>query len=75
MKMKKGCLIAVSLFMFFMTGYGRCSADEAGGYSLIIAKHSGKCLDVNGASTGDSASIIQHSCHGGDNQLWRIESR
>ena len=44
------------------------------GYSRVIALHSGKCLDVGGASTDDRAEIIQWQCHGGDNQQWRVEA-
>ena len=34
----------------------------------IIAKHSGKCLDVSGASQADFANVFQYALHGGDNQ-------
>jgi uncharacterized protein (DUF1800 family) len=44
----------------------------SGEYQLV-ARHSGKCLDVNGGSA-DGASIIQWACHGGDNQAWRLEA-
>ena len=48
------------------------SSPPAGTYELI-ARHSGKCLDVYGASTDDAATIIQWPCHGGPNQRWRLE--
>ena len=35
---------------------------------FIVAKHSGKCIDVSGASLAPLAGIIQYTCHGGDNQ-------
>jgi hypothetical protein len=38
----------------------------------IVARHSGKCLDVSAAST-TLASVIQWTCHGGANQQWRLE--
>jgi len=37
----------------------------------LISRNSSKCLDVNGASTADGASIIQWSCNGGNNQDWQ----
>jgi uncharacterized protein (DUF1800 family) len=49
------------------------SAPPPGTYELI-ARHSTKCLDVDGASTDDGAPLIQWSCHGGLNQRWRLES-
>jgi hypothetical protein len=39
---------------------------------LIRARHSGKCLDVKGGGAGNGTPIIQYDCHGGDNQLWKI---
>jgi hypothetical protein len=33
-------------------------------YYRIVARHSGKCVDVEGAN------VHQWSCHGGDNQTW-----
>ena len=44
------------------------------GYWRVIARHSGKCLDVSSASTDDGAAIIQWQCHGGGNQQWRVEA-
>ena len=45
----------------------------ADGYSQIVSRHSGKCLDVSGKSLDNGASIIQWQCHGGENQQWRLE--
>lgn len=43
------------------------------GTRQLIAKHSNKCLDVNGAASGDGANVHQWGCHGGNNQKWRLE--
>lgn len=43
------------------------------GIYQIKAKHSGKMLDVSGASTSNSAQIIQWSSHNGLNQKWNIQ--
>ncbi|MGH9841196.1 MAG: M12 family metallopeptidase [Blastocatellia bacterium] len=40
----------------------------------IAAKHSNKCLDVTGGSSADQSTLQQFGCHGGSNQLWRLES-
>ena len=45
-----------------------------GGYYALQVRHSGKCLDVRGASMQDAADVIQYSCHGGTNQQWRFDS-
>ncbi|MCX3292497.1 family 43 glycosylhydrolase [Streptomyces sp. NEAU-H22] len=41
----------------------------------IVNRHSGKCLDVSGASSVDGADVIQSSCTGNTNQQWRIEDQ
>ncbi|MEU7067818.1 RICIN domain-containing protein [Streptomyces sp. NPDC046161] len=41
----------------------------------IVARHSGKCLDVAWAGTRDGDRVIQWGCHGGANQLWYLERR
>ncbi|MBO0921959.1 family 43 glycosylhydrolase [Cellulomonas sp. zg-ZUI222] len=47
--------------------------DAGGGYVTVRSVHSGKCLDVSGASGADGARLIQYTCHGGTNQQfsWR----
>jgi uncharacterized protein (DUF1800 family) len=55
---------------------GRLRAQTSGpppGTYELIARHSGKCLDVYGESTDDAATIIQWPCHGGPNQRWRLD--
>lgn len=42
------------------------------GNFAIIAKHSGKVLDVSGASTANGADIIQWQYSGESNQLWKV---
>ena len=37
----------------------------------LFAKHSGRSLDVTGASTASGAQVIQWDYHGGENQLFR----
>ena len=41
--------------------------------SKIIAKHSGKCLEVFNTSLDDSANVQQANCSDQDNQLWKLE--
>jgi hypothetical protein len=40
---------------------------------VIIAKHSGKCLDVQSNRTNNGAGIVQFQYLGGDNQKWKLE--
>ena len=45
--------------------------DLGGGYYNLIARHSGKCLDVANVSTADGARLIQWSCGSGANQQFQ----
>jgi hypothetical protein len=36
--------------------------------STAVAQHSGRCMDVFGAQTGDNVNLIQWNCHAGNNQ-------
>lgn len=48
--------------------------DEWGNRWMAIKNaHSGKCLDVEGASVANGANVIQWDCHFGDNQHWAFD--
>ncbi len=50
-------------------------ADPTGAdYVSVFAEHSGRVLDVAGASTGDGAGVIQFTSYGTDNQRFLFES-
>ncbi|HYE07553.1 MAG TPA: RICIN domain-containing protein [Planctomycetota bacterium] len=40
----------------------------------LVAKHSGKCLDVSGGSTADGANVHQWSDNGSTAQQWRVDA-
>jgi hypothetical protein len=40
---------------------------------MLVNRATGKCLDVSGGSTANSANVQQWTCHGGAGQRWRIE--
>jgi hypothetical protein len=52
------------------TAAGTAQPSTAGTVTLT-ARHSGKCLDVTGASTTNSAAVKQFTCNGGANQRWQ----
>ena len=41
-------------------------------YGAMIAKHSGKCLDVSGWSNANGGKIVQWNCNGQNNQKWSL---
>ena len=44
------------------------------GYYQLVARHSGQCLDIAGASTEPNVPAVQWYCHGGEDQQWRLEA-
>lgn len=48
------------------------SLTTSGGYTSVKSRASGKCLDVNGASTANSTAVITYTCNGGTNQQWTL---
>ena len=38
----------------------------------LIARHSGKAVEVQGASTGDGGNIVQYTDWNGANQQWQL---
>jgi hypothetical protein len=58
----------------FTATFTTCDMSDvpASQYSVraIVARHSGKCLDVAWASTAHAANVLQGTCWGGTNQQW-----
>jgi hypothetical protein len=38
----------------------------------VVNEHSGKCLDVAGASAADGAAVTQYTCNGRTNQMFTL---
>lgn len=51
------------------------SSIQSGRSYQLIAKHSGKCLDVAGAGMATGANVYQWDCHGGPNQQWILTDK
>jgi hypothetical protein len=45
--------------------------DLGSGYVQLVARHSGKCLEVLNAATTDGARLAQWTCGTGTHQQWR----
>ncbi|HYE05224.1 MAG TPA: RICIN domain-containing protein [Planctomycetota bacterium] len=45
-----------------------------GAWCKLVAKHSGKCLDVAGASRANGADVVQWTDNGTSAQQWRIDA-
>src|SRR5262249_36023597 len=46
----------------------------SGSWSLLVAKHSGKCMAISGASLDDGALLIQSTCIDANNRRWTISA-
>ncbi|MFC7114487.1 alpha-amylase domain-containing protein [Natronoarchaeum sp. GCM10025703] len=55
-------------------GFDGSSSTELEGTYSLRASHSGKALDVEGASTADGANVHQWGYLGKDNQHWTVEA-
>lgn len=67
----------VLLFVAFCSREGHAQAPQTGEYYQIIAKHSGKALDVKGGtdSKRNGAQFIQWDAHGAANQLFKLKDK
>lgn len=52
------------------TDTGVVAGAGGGTYVELVARHSGKCVDVVNGSTASNAQVIQYACNGGNNQQW-----
>jgi hypothetical protein len=48
---------------------------DTAGYSQILSKASGRCLDIYTGSQDNAALLIQYDCHAQDNQSWKLIRR
>lgn len=65
-------LIAASASVAMLCTTQLVLAQTPGSYH-IVSKNSGRCLDVMGWSRESGAAIQQYACHGGENQLFRLD--
>jgi parallel beta-helix repeat protein len=49
------------------------SAPVAAGTYRLLARHSGKALDVRSASTAEGADVLQWSANGKEHQQWQVQ--
>jgi hypothetical protein len=61
-------------YHFDVTG-ATTTSTSVSGTTEVKPVHSGKCLDVAGASSNDGAAINQYGCWGGNNQKFTVESQ
>lgn len=71
-----GALTNPSLLDAIKRGYNYTGGGGGGivanGTYRIVARHSGKALDVNGHGTADGSNVIQWAYGGGNNQRWTL---
>jgi len=55
------------------TATGVINGAGGGPYYNLVARHSGKCVDVNTGAAANGLRIVQWTCNSGLNQQWRFE--
>ena len=70
--LRRGFLLVVAIVVLQALVVPASEASAANVEWTVINVNSGKCLDVVGASTADQANVQQFTCHGGNNQKWRL---
>jgi ricin-type beta-trefoil lectin protein len=69
--MKTSLVTPILLALLFVTAGQAFSQIDTAPLYHIVAKHSGKCLEVSGAATGNGVQVIQSDCNEtGQNQQW-----
>ena len=65
-------LLRLASCLFCLLLSGDAVTAQQSGYYEIVARHSGKCLDVEGESQAAGARILQWDCGGWTNQQWQV---
>ncbi|MET0623248.1 MAG: RICIN domain-containing protein [Pyrinomonadaceae bacterium] len=65
-------LLRLTSCLFCLTLCYSTAAAQADTYFEIVARHSGKCLDVEAESQAAGARVLQWDCGGWTNQQWRV---
>ncbi|MCX5425861.1 RICIN domain-containing protein [Streptomyces sp. NBC_00078] len=55
------------------TAAGTVTGVGGGPYYNLVARHSGRCVDVADNAAADSHDVVQWDCNGGLNQQWRLK--
>ncbi|MFF0007606.1 RICIN domain-containing protein [Streptomyces tibetensis] len=55
------------------TAVGTITGVGGGPYYNVVARHSGRCVDVKDNSAADGYDVVQYDCNGGLNQQWRLK--
>ena len=71
--MKKNIVLGLfSVCMGVFIGPALSPAAIVNDAGAIVAKHSGKCMNVSGATPADGAQVIQWNCVGAGNDQWTL---
>ncbi|MFI6450564.1 RICIN domain-containing protein [Streptosporangium amethystogenes] len=80
---RAGQVFVLAAALLAVPSAGWASADRAAGArdglrgrftAILVARHSGKCLDVLNSAMEDGADVQQRTCDGGANQEWNLRA-
>ena len=65
-------LLAAGATVVVAANAAQAATIDPNGYYVLVARHSQKCMDVEGDKTQGYAYIWQYTCDFGDNQQFRF---
>jgi hypothetical protein len=66
-------LLAASAAAVVTTGPSAQAAGLPTGYTTVVARNSGKCVDAAAAATADGTAVQQYTCNGTGAQQWQFQ--
>nr|WP_117209832.1 RICIN domain-containing protein [Allorhizocola rhizosphaerae] len=64
--------VAAAAATILVANQAQAATIDKAAYYVLVSRHSGKAIDVNGASTSDGAGILQWTRTDGNNQQWQF---
>ncbi|MBE1875837.1 RICIN domain-containing protein [Myceligenerans sp. TRM 65318] len=64
--------VAATVTAIPLAGEAQAATIDTAASYVLVSRHSGKVIDVSGASSADGASVIQWTRTDGDNQQWQF---
>ena len=65
-------VVAATFAAVPVAGSAHAATIDTSAYYVLVSRHSGKAIDVNGASMSDGASIVQWTRTDSNNQQWQF---
>ncbi|WP_431676971.1 RICIN domain-containing protein [Kitasatospora sp. KL5] len=68
-----GLIASASTAVLLVQGPAAQAAGLPTGFTTVVAKHSGKCVDAAAAATANGTAVQQYGCNGTNAQQWQFQ--